>query len=116
VIGHLYPQTFGWVIKTGSAIDRAQLATACGGVRYTPRMQDEVLTALRARDLPTTPYASLDSISGLIKATVQGLRREKGVNHGNQHPKGKERIEAEAVVIETILRVGMRRLRESERS
>ena len=109
VVGHLYPSTFAWIIKTGTAVDRAALAARCNaGLQIEAAA--EARRMLAARNMNP---AYLHDFRSLIIATRQALIRPKGVNHGNDRPKSKHRIEAEAAIIHAILKIAAARSRGS---
>lgn len=114
VIGHLYPNTFAWIIKTGPAVNREWLATSVENLSSAEVMEvyRAATTEIQRAGLDQTMYIDIRTVEGLAKATKIALRQAYA-NHGNDRPKGKARIRLEAIIIRHILTVAARRLRGS---
>jgi hypothetical protein len=109
VVGHLYPTVgFAWIVRTGSAVNRQALAAAVASLDARLVLGRAVL-AVRARwpheDYQQRPaYVTPARVRRLQRATAQALRTRYAL-HGDM-PKGDHRVETEAHVIATILRLG----------
>jgi hypothetical protein len=110
IIGHRYPNSFGWIVKVGSAIDRARLALM---------IDDDIRVEALRRAFPridddNAVYYLPDRNQRRLVAVTRKAVRTGRANWDSRMPKSAECIAAEAKYIRCLIEVVGERLRQDQ--
>lgn len=115
VIGHFYPRTFAWQIRTGALVDRAALADAVAAL--TPYDLTNAVRRASGYCSPSYPvygpWFAGRTPQKFQRITAQALR--KGYSNDNRDIKGHARMAVEKMLIRAILELAAAHVRTASR-